>query len=101
MWVVMTRAPRADAPTWPGRRMLAAIDAIIWPVSWVVLLRHVPAPTGLVGPVVDAVAALSAIMRLQRALWLNHRYWFTTWRWGKVVAALLLIGCVIKLTMGA
>lgn len=100
MFIVMTRVPRADAPYWPGRNGLAAIDAVVWPILWVFMIRQVPAPVGLVGAVGCAVAVLSAIVRLQRALWMNHRYWFTTWRWGKVVAAMLLMGWVLKLTTG-
>ncbi len=99
MWIVMTRAPRADAPNWAGRTGLAVIDAAAWPLFWVVLLRHAPAPTGVIGPVVDGIALLSALARLQRAIWMNHRYWFTTWRWAKVAAAVLLMGWVLKLTM--
>ena len=99
MWVVMTRAPRADAPQWAGRAVLAAIDAVAWPLFWVVLLRHAPTPTGVIGPVVDGVALLCALARLQRAIWMNHRYWFTTWRWTKVAASMLLMGFVLKLAM--
>lgn len=29
----------------------------------------------------------------------NHRYRFTTWRWGRIVAALLLMGAVMKLML--
>jgi hypothetical protein len=39
--------------------------------------------------------------RLHRALWVNHRYWFTTWRWGKVLASMMVIGAVLKLSMSA
>ena len=46
-------------------------------------------------------ALLLALGRLHRALWINHRYWFTTWRWGRIVAVFLLIGMVLKLTMPA
>ncbi len=101
MWIVITRTPRPDASIWPGRKGLAAIDAVVWPLLWVVVVRHAPAPTGLIGPVVSAIAALSATMRLHRALWANERYWFTTWRWGKVAAAMLLMGWVLKLTIVA
>ncbi|MEI7464992.1 MAG: hypothetical protein WCJ87_06580 [Burkholderiales bacterium] len=31
----------------------------------------------------------------------NHRYWFTTWRWGKVLAWMMVIGAVLKVTMPA
>jgi hypothetical protein len=99
MWIVITRTRRPDASIWPGRKGLAAIDAVVWPLLWVVVVWHAPAPTGLIGPVVCASAALSATMRLRRALWANERYWFTTWRWGKVAAAMLLMGWVLKLAM--
>ena len=81
--------------------MLAAIDAVAWPLMWVLLIRQVPGPAGLVGPFVTALAVLLALGRLHRALWVNHRYWFTTWRWGKVLGAMLLIGAVLKIAMTA
>jgi hypothetical protein len=49
-----------------------------------------------VGPFVAAVAILCALDRVHRALWVNHRYRFTTWRWGRIAAALLAIGLVLK-----
>ena len=99
MWLLVVREPRPDAPDWAGRRALAAVDALLWPLLWVWLVRHVPAPTGLVGPVVTAVAVLAGLGRLHRALWVNHRYWFTTWRWGRLLAAMWLVGMVLKLSM--
>ena len=45
--------------------------------------------------------AAAALGRLHRALWVNHRYWFTTWRWGKVLASMRVIGAVLKLSMSA
>ncbi|WP_425258944.1 hypothetical protein ACPOLB_25915 [Rubrivivax sp. RP6-9] len=101
MWLLVAREPRPDAPDWPGRRLLAAVDAVIWPLVWVLLIRHVPGPAGLVGPFVTTLAVLIGLGRLHRALWFNHRYWFTTWRWGKVLGAMLLIGAVMKLSMPA
>ena len=101
MWLLVAREPRPDAPDWPGRRLLAAVDAVAWPLMWVLLIRLVPGPAGLVGPFVTALAVLLGLGRLHRALWVNHRYWFTTWRWGKVAAAMLLIGAVLKVTMPA
>ena len=62
---------------------------------------NAPKPVGLVGPFVAAVALLVALGRLHCALWVNHRYRFTTWRWGRIAAALLLIGVVLKLTTSA
>ncbi len=99
MWLLITREPRPDAPDWPGRRLLAAVDAVMWPVLWVLLVRHAPQPVGLVGPFVMAIAVLSGLGRLHRAVWMNHRYWFTTWRWGRVAAAMLLVGAVLKVAM--
>jgi hypothetical protein len=45
------------------------------------------------------VALLCSLSRLHRALWVNHRYRFTTWRWGRALAALLLVGAVMKLML--
>lgn len=101
MWLLVAREPRPDAPDWPGRRLLAAVDAVAWPLMWVLLIRHVPGPAGLVGPFVTALAVLLGLGRLHGALWVNHRYWFTTWRWGKVLGAMLLIGAVLKIAMTA
>ena len=101
MWLLVAREPRPDAPDWPGRRLLAAVDAVAWPLMWVLLIQQLPGPAGLVGPFVTALAVLLGLGRLNRAIWVNHRYWFTTWRWGKVLASMLLIGAVMKLTMSA
>jgi len=99
MWLLVAREPRPDALCWPGRRLLAAVDAAMWPVLWVLLFSHAPKPVGLIGPIVAAVALLCALGRLRRALWVNHRYSFTTWRWGRIAAALMLIGVVLKLSL--
>ena len=99
MWLLVAREPRPDAPYWPGRRWLAAVDATMWPLLWVLLFSHELKPVGLVGPFVTAVAFLCALGRLHRALWVNHRYRFTTWRWGRIAAALMLMGVVLKLSL--
>jgi hypothetical protein len=99
MWLAIARQPVPDAPYWPGRRWLAAADAVAWPLIVAVLTTHAPLRTGIVGPLVIAVAALAGANRLHRALWANHRYSFTAWRWGKVAAALLVVGGVLKLTL--
>jgi hypothetical protein len=101
MWLLVAREPRPDAPDWPGRRLLAAVDAVAWPLMWMLLIQQVPGPAGLVGPFVTALAVLLGLGRLHRALCVNHRYWFTTWRWGKVLGAMLLIGAVLKIAMTA
>jgi hypothetical protein len=99
MWFVVGREAKPDAPYWPGRRLFAAVDAVVWPLLWVLVFSHAPKPVGLIGPFVAAVAMLCALGRLHRALWVNHRYWFTTWRWGRIAVALLLMGLVLKLAM--
>jgi hypothetical protein len=99
MWLLVAREPKPDVPYWPGRRLLAAIDAAGWPLLWMLAFSHAPKPVGIFGPFVTAVALLSALGRLHRALWVNHRYRFTTWRWGRIAAALLLVGVVLKLTL--
>jgi hypothetical protein len=101
MWLVLARQPLPDAPYWPGRRLLALVDAAGWPAAWIALAMHLPQPTGIVGPAVIAFAVLSAVGRVHRALCLNQRYHFTTWRWGRMVLGLLLFGLLLKLALPA
>ena len=103
MWLLVTRPPLPDAPGWAGRRCLAVIDALLWPLLWVVVVGHASAAVGfgLVGSFVSAIAIVLGAGRLYRALWFNHRYRFTTWRWGSVAASLLLIGALLKMTSSA
>lgn len=101
MWLVLTRAPLPDAPYWPGRRLLALADAVAWPAAWIALAMQLPQPAGIVGPTVIALAALSAVGRVHRAAWQNHRYHFTTLRWGRILVGLVLIGLVLKAVMQA
>ena len=101
MWVLFARAPLPDAPYWPGRRLLAGIDAVGWPLAWSLLATQIPEPPGIVGPMLIAVAVVCAIGRLHRALWLNHRYNFTAWRWGRWLAGLMLVGLVLQLALRA
>lgn len=100
MWLLVKREPRANAPYWIGRRWLAALDAVAWPLFWVLLICQIDAPVGIVGPVVVAIALLVSAERIHRAVWINHRYWFTAWRWGRIAAGLLVIGMVLKLAAG-
>jgi hypothetical protein len=100
MWLVLTRTPLPDAPYWPGRRLLALADAVAWPAAWIALTTQFPKPAGIVGPMIIALAVLSALGRLRRAVWQNHRYHFTAWRWGRVVGALLVLGIVLKIAFG-
>ena len=96
MWFVFARAPLPNATYWPGRRLLALADALVWPASWIALAVQLLQPAGIVGPMVVAVALLSAIGRGHRAVWQNHRYHFTTWRWAQILICLLLIGLTLS-----
>jgi hypothetical protein len=53
----------------------------------------------VVGPTALALLFLVTFRRMHRALWLNHRYVFTTWRWGKLVGGLLVLGWVMKMSL--
>jgi hypothetical protein len=96
MWLLVSRPPPPDAPYWPGRRWFAALDAVGWPMAMGLAVAFAPMPAGLLVPMVIAVSALIALGRCRRALWVNHRYRFTTWRWGRVVALLLVVGSALK-----
>ncbi len=99
MILIYAPAPRPDATYWPGRCGLAALDALAWPVGFFIALIRLQPHTGIVGPVLGACLVLVALRRLYVAVWANHRYRFTTWRWGRVVLGLLIIGWVIKLLL--
>jgi len=55
-----------------------------------------PAAMGLVGTVLAALPVLIGLNRLCVALWRNHRYRFTTWRWRRLPRGLLLFGLAMK-----
>ena len=96
MWIVFARTPTPDAAYWPGRRTLAALDAVAWPFVALVLLSRVPGQAGLLAPVACVICGLNALARLHTALWENHRYRFATWRAARFVLALLLIAAALK-----
>lgn len=100
MWLLFARAPPPDAPYWPGRRWLAAVDAVVWPGLLLLGLMHLPASGGLVAALSMALAVLSATRRLYTALLTNHRYRFTTWRWGGLLMWLVMLGLLLKLALG-
>lgn len=101
MWVLIRREPKPDAMYWPGRRLLAVVDAVGWPLLWMLLLWPHVGQGGLLVAVVLAMAAICGVSRLRRAWWLNHRYRFTTGRWAKLVGALVLYGLLLRLVLGA
>jgi hypothetical protein len=96
MWVLFARVAPPDAVYWPGRRWLAALEAVGWPTIWLTMLGHAPARMGLVGAVLSALAVVVGLHRLRVALWQNHRYRFATWRWGRLLLALLVFGLAMK-----
>ena len=96
MLLLLSRTPLPDAPYWPGRRWFAVLDALAWPLIWLLGIAALAIPIGLVGWLVAAVVVWHAAVRSRRAIWLNHRYRFTTWRWGGVIMVLLALGSVLK-----
>jgi hypothetical protein len=60
-------------------------------------IASAPFKTGAVGWVAMGMLALAALGRAHRAIWRNERYWFTTWRWGVLIAALIVVGMAIRL----
>lgn len=99
MFFVLYRGPRPDANQWSGRRWLAALDALLWPAAWIALLSSLPGHGGVAGAVAMAVAALLGISRATRAVFHNERYWFATWRYGKVLAILMAFGLLLRLLL--
>jgi hypothetical protein len=97
MWFLIARAPRPDAPQWPGRRIVAVFDALLWPACWSAAALHLPMRAGIVPAAVVAVSALAAVRRIHRAVWSNPRYAFTTWRFASWIAVLLVLGGMLKL----
>lgn len=97
MWVIFARAPPPDAVVWPGRRALALLDAVAWPAAWATFVLALPVSGGLVGNFALALCAVSALTRTHRAVAHNYRYHFTTWRWGRWTAILLVFGYALKL----
>jgi hypothetical protein len=99
MWVVIQRQPKPDAPVWPGRTTLAAIDALAWPLAWCWVIATASVNVGITGRLFMAVCLVAAGSRLHRALMHNHRYAFTTWRWGRWLGLLLTLGLALKLVV--
>src|SRR5689334_16574284 len=96
MLVVFAREPRPAAVVWAGRRWLASVDALVWPMLWIVGVLAAPFSMGVVGPLLVAAAAWLGVARLHGAVFANERYRFTTWRWGRPLTAFLLIGAFLR-----
>ena len=96
MMLLVGRTPLPDAPYWPGRRFLALLDAVLWPMLILVIVLNVPYDTGIAGRFALALCALCTARRAARALCRNARYRFTTVRLGVPFAALLAMGALLK-----
>ena len=97
MWVIFARAPPPDAQVWPGRRVLAFVDAVAWPAAWAAWLLGLSIPLGLVGQCALAWCGVVAVRRAARAVVENHRYHFTTRRWGRWLALVVLFAYGLKM----
>ena len=64
-------------------------------------LHELANPRGIVLPFAMALLVVSAARRLFTALLANHRYHFTTWRWGRVLTWMLAVGVLLKLGLPA
>ena len=96
MWLLIARAPLPDAPQWRGRRILALLDAVFWPLFVAFGVNSLSNVLGLVGQVALAACAFVGASGAARAIWRNERYRFTTVRVAKVLAVLLAIGALLK-----
>src|SRR5262245_54712368 len=96
MLIFASRAPQPDLAYWPGRRMLASLDALAWPIAVVYLIASAPAAAGIAGACITAAACLLAVRRLYLAFLRNHRYGFTTWKWARRFTVVLAVGAVLK-----
>ncbi len=98
MGPIFVRYVRPDADIWPGRRLLAFLDAAAWPALWLYAIWCVPFDTGIAGKMLATVVVVVAIRRVLRAWMRNELYWFSTWRWGRFLLALVIVGVVLRLT---
>lgn len=96
IWVEFVRSPLPDAQVWLGRHVLALMDAIAWPVAWATLAVRLPMAGGVVGYCALALYAVAALLRANRAVTHNHRYHFTTLRWGRRLAVVVVLGYALK-----
>lgn len=93
--MLVARAPRPDAPLWPGRQLLSVVDAVAWPAAGLAAMSLVP-KAGVVGLIVDCLLVLMTVRRTSTALFRNERYRFTTFRWGIPVITLVALGIAMK-----
>lgn len=99
MGLIFIRRVRPDANVWPGRRLLAVVDAVAWPALWIFAIWSLPLHTGVAGQLAMAIAAFVGLWRVLKAWTRNERYSFSTWRSGRVVVALILVGVALKIAV--
>src|SRR4051794_18196771 len=88
MLIVFPRRIVLDAAPWPGRRWLAALDAVAWPVVLAFALV-IGIGQQYANPYFVAIAAGGWVcLRLYRAVFRAPAYRFTTWWVAKLVACL-------------
>jgi len=100
MALIFVRESRPNAHVWRGRRLLALLDAVAWPILWIFAVRQAPLETGLIGEVIVVSAVLIAALRSVKALSRNERYSFTTWRWGRFAVVIISVGLLLKFAGG-
>lgn len=98
MRILVQLEPHPDAAYWPGRKPLAVIDAAVWPSIWVAIVMSLNMTTGVAGLLVTALVMLG-VDRVYTAVAANHRYRFTTWRWGWPLGAFWLVWMIVKLVL--
>ncbi len=98
-WVIFARAPPPDVAVWRGRRALALVDAVAWPAAWASYVLGATMPLGLLGQCALAYCGIAAVQRALQAVFQNHRYHFTTWRWGRWLVLVLAFGYALKLAV--
>jgi hypothetical protein len=97
MLFVWRRAPLPPARVWRGRRLLAALDAVVWPTLWIAGVLASPFGMGVVGASIFALACCAGFSRLWKAVNSNENYRFTILRWGRPVFGLLAMGAFLNL----
>lgn len=97
MWMIFARAPRPDARHWPGRRVLAMIDAVAWPTALAVGLMQLPVQTGAIEQVLLAACLMAGVRGGWRAVFANRQYRFTTAGVAGPLALLLAFGALLKI----
>ncbi len=97
MFVLIRREALPDATDWPGRRLLSLVDTIAWPAGFWILVAQIPYDTGAVGQVAGGLLVWGAARGIYRALFLNQRYRFITWRVGALAAPLAAVALALKL----